>query len=40
MDTIASMRAFVAVAKVGSCSAAARKHDIVPSVITERDTLC
>src|SRR6202011_3712551 len=38
MDTIASMRAFVAVAKTGSFSAAAQKLDIVPSVITKRVT--
>src|SRR5258708_16813960 len=38
MDTIASMRAFVAVAKAGSFSAAARKLDLVPSVITKRVT--
>src|SRR6266853_1207271 len=38
MDTIASMRAFVAVAKTGSFSAAAQKLDLVPSVITERVT--
>src|SRR5260221_13207525 len=36
MDTIASMRAFVAVAKAGSFSAAALKLDLVPSVITKR----
>jgi DNA-binding transcriptional LysR family regulator len=34
MDTIASMRAFAAVAKTGSFSAAAQKLDLVPSVIT------
>src|ERR1700694_1509124 len=38
MDTIASMRAFVAVAKTGSFSAAAQKLDLVPSVITKRVT--
>src|SRR5229473_1200301 len=38
MDTIASMRAFVAVAKAGSFSAAAQKLDLVPSVITKRVT--
>src|ERR1700732_3701396 len=38
MDTIASMRAFAAVAKTGSFSAAAQKLDIVPSVITKRVT--
>jgi len=31
MDTIASMRAFVAVAKTGSFTAAAQKLDLVPS---------
>ena len=36
MDTIASMRAFVAVAKTGSFTAAARKLDLVPSVVTKR----
>src|SRR6267154_2376057 len=36
MDTIASMRAFVAVAKAGSFSAAAQKLDLVPSVIIKR----
>jgi DNA-binding transcriptional LysR family regulator len=38
MDTIASMRAFVAVAKAGSFSAAAQKLDLVPSVVTKRVT--
>jgi DNA-binding transcriptional LysR family regulator len=38
MDTIASMRAFVAVAKTGSFSAAAQELDIVPSVATKRVT--
>src|SRR5216684_6034173 len=38
MDTIASMRAFAAVAKTGSFSAAAQKLDLVPSVITKRVT--
>src|SRR5260221_4990186 len=38
MDTIATMRAFVAVAKMGSFSAAAQKLDLVPSVITKRVT--
>jgi DNA-binding transcriptional LysR family regulator len=38
MDTIASMRAFVAVAKTGSFSAAAQKLDLVPSVVTKRVT--
>ena len=38
MDTIASMRAFVAVAKTGSFSVAAQKLDLVPSVITKRVT--
>jgi DNA-binding transcriptional LysR family regulator len=38
MDTIASMRAFVAVAKMGSFSAAAQKLDLVPSVVTKRVT--
>src|ERR1700738_2162232 len=38
MDTIASLRAFVAVAKTGSFSAAAQKLDLVPSVITKRVT--
>src|ERR1700675_5106410 len=38
MDTIASMRAFVAVAKAGSFSAAAQKLDLVPSVIIKRVT--
>src|SRR3981081_1191106 len=38
MDTIASMRAFVAVAKTGSFSTAAQKLDLVPSVITKRVT--
>jgi DNA-binding transcriptional LysR family regulator len=38
MDTIASMRAFVAVAKTGSFTAAAEKLDLVPSVITKRVT--
>src|SRR3982074_2011007 len=38
MDTIASMRAFVAVAKTGSFSAAAQQLDIVPSVATKRVT--
>jgi DNA-binding transcriptional LysR family regulator len=38
MDTIASMRAFVTVAKTGSFSAAAQKLDLVPSVITKRVT--
>src|SRR5216684_8063795 len=38
MDTIASMRAFVAVAKTGSFGAAAQKLDLVPSVITKRVT--
>src|SRR5258708_32517748 len=37
-DTIASMRAFVAVAKTGSFSAAAQKLDLVPSVIAKRVT--
>jgi DNA-binding transcriptional LysR family regulator len=36
MDTIASMRAFVAVAKTGSFTAAAQKLDLVPSVVTKR----
>jgi hypothetical protein len=36
MDTIASMRAFVAVAKTGSFRAAGQKLDIVPSVVTKR----
>jgi hypothetical protein len=35
MDTIASMRAFVAVAKTGSFTAAAQKLDLVPSVVTK-----
>src|ERR1700730_7489483 len=38
MDTIASMRAFVAVAKTGSFSAAAQQLDLVPSVVTKRVT--
>src|SRR5882672_9687508 len=38
MDTIASMRAFVAVAKTGSFSAAAQKLDPVLSGITKRGT--
>src|ERR1700724_1842942 len=38
MDTITSLRAFVAVAKTGSFSAAAQKLDLVPSVITKRVT--
>src|SRR6266849_3196124 len=38
MDTIASMRAFVAVAETGSFSTAAQKLDLVPSVITKRVT--
>src|SRR5260370_12288295 len=38
MDTIASMRAFVAVTKQGSFSAAAQKLDLVPSVVTKRVT--
>jgi DNA-binding transcriptional LysR family regulator len=38
MDTVASMRAFVAVAKTGSFSAAAQKLDLVPSVVTKRVT--
>src|SRR6267378_1152305 len=38
MDTIASMLAFVAVAKTGSFSAAAQELDIVPSVATKRVT--
>jgi DNA-binding transcriptional LysR family regulator len=38
MDTIASMRAFVTVAKTGSFSAAAQKLDLVPSVVTKRVT--
>src|SRR4030088_2054329 len=38
MDTIASMRAFVAVAKTGSFRAAAQKLDLVPSVVTKRVT--
>ncbi len=38
MDTIATMRAFVAVAKMGSFSAAAQKLDLVPSVVTKRVT--
>jgi DNA-binding transcriptional LysR family regulator len=36
MDTIASMRAFVAVAKTGSFTTAAQKLDLVPSVVTKR----
>jgi DNA-binding transcriptional LysR family regulator len=38
MDTIASMRAFVAVAKTASFSAAAQELELVPSVITKRVT--
>src|SRR5258708_32956199 len=36
MDTIASMRAFVGVAKTGSFTAAAQQLDLVPSVVTKR----
>src|SRR3979409_301415 len=36
MDTIASRRAFVAVAKTVSFTAAAQKLDLVPSVVTKR----
>lgn len=36
MDTIASMRAFVAVASTGSFTQAARMLDLVPSVVTRR----
>jgi DNA-binding transcriptional LysR family regulator len=35
MDTIASMRAFVAVAKTGSFSAAAQKLDLVHPQVDE-----
>jgi len=35
MDTIASMRAFVAVAKTGSFSAAAQKLDLVRPQVDE-----
>jgi DNA-binding transcriptional LysR family regulator len=38
MDTIASVRAVVAVAKTGSFSAAAQKLDLVRSVVTKRVT--
>ena len=36
MDTLATLKAFVAAADAGSFSAAARKLDLVPSVISKR----